>query len=221
MGYDYSHPENRRRAASLLHQLKGRLHDVAGVRVEALSNAYASAEAYWQLSKASGVHVYRSGDGWHADLEFQDLPRGIPDIIGTPAPAPTRAEALESVVGMMSMCAQRDAVPPPDPATGLRWFRFDEHEIPVDAAMLADYVGRAASFGVTQEDAFEELAYLRLEIAGSGPVTPEAWRIASFESRYEACKACCMAMALGIRQTRFDPGMLSVSPPEVAAPAIH
>ena len=42
MGYKHSNPQNRAKAASLLRQLKGQLVDVTGVRVEALSNVYAS-----------------------------------------------------------------------------------------------------------------------------------------------------------------------------------
>lgn len=219
MGYKHSNPQNRMRAAALLRHLKGQLVDVTGVEVELFSNTAASAEAYWQLSKARGVHLYQEGGGWHADLEFKDLPPGVGTIIGTPAPVATRAEAIESVVGMMSICAQRDSVPPPDPATGLRWFRFDEHEIPVDAGMLADYMERAKSFGVTRDDAVAQLMLMRSEIAGAGPVTRDDWAAAPFETRYQACKVCCMAMALGIRQTVHGPGL----EPEagMAAPGMH
>ncbi|KQO70808.1 hypothetical protein ASF22_16195 [Methylobacterium sp. Leaf87] len=115
MAYKYRNPQNRMRAAALLRHLKGQLIDVTGVQIETFTNTAASAEAYWQLSKACGVHVYQEHDGWHADLEFKDLPKGIPVLIGMPVPVATRAEAIESVVGMMSICAQRDAVPPPDP----------------------------------------------------------------------------------------------------------
>ncbi|MGU3465559.1 hypothetical protein ACLBXO_11955 [Methylobacterium sp. C33D] len=221
MGYKHTNPQNRMRAAALLRHLKGRLIDVTGVRVEMFSNTAASAEAYWQLSKARGVHLYQEGGGWHADLEFGGLPPGIGTIIGTPAPVATRAEAIESVVGMMSICAQRDTVPPPDPATGLRWFRFDEHEVPVDAGMLADYMEKAKAFGVTRNDAVVELMLSRREIAGSGPVTRDAWAAASFESRYQACKVCCMAMALGIRETVHEAGLDLEPEAGPALPGIH
>lgn len=207
MGYKHSNPQNRSRAVALLRHLKGQLIDVTGVQVELFSNTATSSETYWQLSKAYGVHLYQEDGGWHADLEFKDLPPGIGTIIGTPAPVATRAEAIECVVGMMSICAQRDSVPPPDPATGLRWFRFDEHEVPVDAGMLADYMKQARAFGVTREDAMAELMLMRSEIAGLGPMTRDAWAETSFENRYQACKVCCMAMALGIRETTFDPSL--------------
>lgn len=200
MGYDHHNPQNRMKAASLLRQLKGQMIDVTGVTVEALSNTYAAAEAYWQLSKAAGVHVYREGAGWHADLVFKDLPKGVPHIVGTPAPVPTRAEAIESVVGMMSICAQRDRIPPPDPATGLRWFRFDELEVPVDPGMLRDYAARVPEVDFTKDDILRELAGLRAEIAGDGPVTRSVWDAAPFQTRYDACRMCCAAMAFGVLQ---------------------
>lgn len=200
MGYKYRNPQNRLRAAALLRHLKGQLIDVTGVRIESFSNNAASAEAYWQLSKACGVHVYQERDGWHADLEFKDLPEGIPDMIGTPAPVPTRAEAIESVVGMMSICAQRDAVPPPDPSTGLRWFRFDEHEVPIHPKLLADYVRQAKTLMTEPADIIADLEDIRMEITGGGPVTTKTWEATTFESRYDAIKICHVAMANGFQE---------------------
>lgn len=220
MGYKHRNPQNRMRAAAMLRQLKGQLVDVTGVKVEAFSDTAASAEAYWQLSKASGVHVYQEGGGWHADLEFSDLPQGIPTIIGTPEPLPTRAEAIESVVDMMSICAQRDAVPAPDPSTGLRYFRFDDHEVPVHPALLAEDVGRTRTLGIDLAEIIADLEAVRIEIAGDGPVTQAAWEAASFENRYEACNLCCIAMALGVRQLTFDP-TLSAERDAGPMPAMH
>ena len=62
MGYKHHNPQNRAKAASLLRQLKGQLVDMTGVQVEARSNVFAAAEAYWQLSKAAGVHLYSRGN---------------------------------------------------------------------------------------------------------------------------------------------------------------
>ena len=200
MGYKHKDPQNRAKAAFLLTQLKGQLVDVTGVKVEALSNVYAAAEAYWQLSKASGVHLYQEGGGWHADLEFKGLPPGILRIVGTPEPVPTREEAIECVVGIMSMCAQRDHVMPPDPATGLRWFRFDDHEVPVDPEMLEHFVSRVPVVAFDAEFVRKELELLRTEISGDAPVTAEAWAAAEFQLRYDACRMCCAAMAATSRE---------------------
>ncbi|TXN34199.1 hypothetical protein FV232_23110 [Methylobacterium sp. WL30] len=221
MGYRHRNPQNRMKAASLLRLLKGRLIDVSGVKVEVSSNATASAEAYWQLSKASGVHVYQEGDGWHADLEFKGLPDGVPAMIGTPAPVSTRAEAIESVVGTMSVCAQRDAVQAPDTATVMRWFRFDDHEVPVHPKMLSDYIERAKALGTDPADVLSDLDDIRIEITGGGPVTREAWDAASFQSRYDACKFCCIAMAVGISQVTFDPGSPRMAPDAYPALGLH
>ena len=220
MGYKHSNPQNRAKAASLLRQLKGQLVDVTGVRVEALSNVYAASEAYWQLSKAAGVHLYQEGGGWHADLEFKGLPHGIPRIVGTPEPVATRAEAIESVVEMMSMCAQRDNVPPPDPATGLRWFRFDEHQIPVDPRMLQHFVSRVPEVAFDADHIRKELDLLRADISGDAPVTADAWEAAEFQLRYDASRMCCAAMAFGIMQMSYDPPA-DLDLALAAAPGMH
>jgi hypothetical protein len=221
VGYNYRDPENRTKAAAMLTHLKGQLVDVTGVTVEALSERYALAEAHWQLSKATGVHVYQDAGGWHADLEFDDLPKGIPELIGTLEPVPTQAEAIESVVGMMSICAQRDAVPAPSPTGGLRWFRFDEQEIPVDPGMLESYVARVPDVDFGKEDILHELDLLRVEIAGDGPVTQVAWAAADFQVRYDACRMCCTAMAFGIMRIGYDPTLHDHRTVEPVTPSMH
>ena len=205
MGYKHHNPQNRAKAASLLRQLKGRLVDVTGVQVEARSNIFAAAEAYWQLSKASGVHLYKVGDGWHADLEFAGLPPGVPTIVGTPEPVVSRTEAIESVVDMMSICAQRDGITPPDPRTGLRWFRFDDHDVPVDPGMLEHFASRVSVVAFDATHIRRELDLLRADISGDAPVTTETWAAADFQLRYDACRMCCAAMAFGIMQVAYDP----------------
>jgi len=134
----------------------------------------ATAEAYWQLSKACGVHVYQEGDGWHADLEFKGLPNGVADLIGTPTPAATWAEAIESVVSMMSICKQRDAVPPPDPRIGMRWFKFDQHEVPIHFGLLADYEAQTRTMNTDPADITADLDDIRFKIAGDAPLTTQA-----------------------------------------------
>lgn len=57
MSYNHRNPQNQTKAAAMLRELKGRLVDVGGITVEAVTNTAATSEAYWQLSKASGVHV--------------------------------------------------------------------------------------------------------------------------------------------------------------------
>lgn len=220
MSYKYRNPQNRMRAASLLRQLKDQLIDVTGVGIEAFSNVYASSEAYWQLSKATGVHVYRYGGGWHGDLEFGGLPPGIPTIVGTPEPVATRTEAVESVVGMMSICAQRDDVTPPDPATGMRWFRFDELEVPVDPGMLRESSARVPVTDITRDEVLRALDDLRTEISDDGPVTRSAFDAASARSRHDACRMCCVAMAFGIGRVNFDPSR-DRGPVDGMSPAPH
>lgn len=145
----------------------------------------------------------------------------MPTIIGTSTPVSTRAEAVEHVVGMMSVCAQRDNVPAPDPTTGLRYFRFDEYEVPVHPGLLAEFVEKSRTLGTDPADVLSDLADIRIEIAGDGPVTQEAWDAAPFESRYDACKFSCIAMALGIRQIAFDPASAHDPDNAFASPAMH
>ncbi|MEE9481648.1 hypothetical protein [Methylobacterium ajmalii] len=204
----------------MLRQLKVQLVDVTGAQVEARSNLFAASEAYWQLSKAAGVHLYQEGGGWHADLEFKGLPPGVPRIVGTPEPVPTRAEAVESVVEMMSMCAQRDGITPPDPKTGLRWFRFDDHEVPVDPEMLEHFASRVSVVAFDAAHIRKELDLLRADIAGDAPVTAEAWAAADFQLRYDACRMCCAAMAFGIMQVSYDP-QADLEPVSASAPGMH
>lgn len=221
MSYKHGNPQNRMRASALLRQLKGQLVDVTGVKVEAVSNTAAWSEAYWQLKNASGVHVYHQDGGWHADMVFKDLPEGIPTVIGTPAPLPTRAEAIESVVGMMAICAQRDNVPPPAHEATMRWFRFDEHEVPVHPKLLADYVEQQKTLQADPADIIADLEELRAEIAGDGPVTSQAWDATDFDTRYDAVKLCYIAMALGVRQLTFDPSAANERGMRCPAPAMH
>ncbi|MER2193611.1 hypothetical protein [Methylobacterium brachiatum] len=220
MGYNHNNPQNRAKAASMLRQLKVQLVDVTGAQVEARSNLFAASEAYWQLSKAAGVHLYQEGGGWHADLEFKRLPPGVPRIVGTPEPVPTRAEAVESVVEMMSMCAQRDGITPPDPKTGLRWFRFDDHEVPVDPEMLEHFASRVSVVAFDAAHIKKELDLLRADIAGDAPVTAEAWAAADFQLRYDACRMCCAAMAFGIMQVSYDP-QADLEPVSASAFGMH
>ncbi len=221
MAYKHGNPQNRMRAAALLRQLKGQLVDVTGSTVEAVSNTAASSEAYWQLKKASGVHVYQQDGGWHADLEFKGLPEGIPTVIGTPVPSSSRAGAIESVVGLMSICAQRDNVQPPAQETTLRWFRFDEHEVPIHQKLVADYAEQQKTLQVDPADIIHELEVLRTEIAGNGPVTSRAWDAADFDTRYDAVKFCHVAMALGVRQLTFDPSAANEHDMRQPAPGLH
>lgn len=221
MSYRHTDPLNFARAAKLLLHLRGQLVDVTGAEMEIFSNVYASAQEHWQLSKATGVHVYREGDGWHADLVFKDLPRGVANIVGTPAPVATRDEAIDSVVNMMSLCAMRDGVQHPRPASGLRWFRFDQHEIPVDPGMLESYTARVSQVDFTGEDVMQQFDELRFEIAGDGPVTRENWAAASYQLRYDACRMCCTAMAFGYSRVAFDPARPYRPDLEAEAPSMR
>jgi hypothetical protein len=79
-----------------------------------------SSMAWWRISKVAGVHVYREREGWHPDVVFKDLPRGVPTILGSPELYPTRQEALRGAIDHLSILAVNDKMPLPDTEDG-RW----------------------------------------------------------------------------------------------------
>lgn len=202
MAYLHGIRPNRRRAAMLLEHLKGRLIDAGRAIEKPMTMQAATASTHWRLSKVSGVHVYESGDGWNADLTFEGLPLGIPAVIGNAVPCASRIAALESAVRQLSLCAEREKVFQASFDTSMRWFVFDEVEVPVDPAYLPDVAARLAEKGFTAEQASERLAYLRHVIAGDGPVTGDKIEAAPPRTRERLAVACEVAMALG--RTQFS-----------------
>ncbi|MEH3147579.1 MAG: hypothetical protein PGN34_20035 [Methylobacterium frigidaeris] len=204
MRYDHANRQNRMRAGSLLHALKDKLVDASGASEKHMTMQAATSSPHWRISNVAGVHVYQVEGGWHADLAFKDLPSGVPAIIGTAVPVATRREALESAVNQLSLCVEREKTFIDEVGKErLRYFVFDEVEVPVDPDYLPDVRARLAREGYTAEEATGRLAYLRHVISGDEPVTSEACEATDHETRTSLVIACEIAMALG--RTQFTP----------------
>lgn len=84
--------------------------------------------------KLDGLHIYQGPKGgWHADITFRNMPKGIPNAIGSPVESPfrTRAEAEEAGKRLVVMAlevarqnAERAATSKPDPVFLLHDLQF-------------------------------------------------------------------------------------------------
>ncbi|MGY2049161.1 hypothetical protein [Methylobacterium sp. JK268] len=207
MPYDYGSRPNRRRAAALLETLKGKLVDASGAVEHAATMQAASSSPHWRLSNVAGVHLYETARGWYADIAFQDLPVGVPTVIGNAAPYGTRQEALQSAVRNLSLCAEREKVVMANFDTTMRWFVFDEIEVLVDPDYLPGIAAKLAGEGYTQEDVLGRLAYLRHVISGDEPLTKEVAEAADEKTRERLAVVCEIAMALGLTQFSVADGV--------------
>ncbi len=201
MGYDHGNFQNRMRARELLRVLKGRITDAPDL--ETASPLGDRSLAYWRLSKVTGVHVYRTPDGWIGDLVFKDMPPGIGSILGTSEPRATRALAIEDILGLLSSCAERDKLPEPDPEDRILHFDFDGVAVPVTFGDILYCGARAREMLLSREEVFECLSEIRREAAGDEPLMPEALDGLPAETRELLITSCASALALKI--PRFDP----------------
>ncbi|GAN50232.1 hypothetical protein ABID82_000634 [Methylobacterium sp. PvP062] len=203
MAYVHGSRPNRRLAASLLEHLKGRLVDASEAVETTMTMQAATASPHWRLSNVAGVHVYEADGGWNADLVFENLPLGVPVVTGNAVPCATRRAALESAIRQLSVCAEREKHYLASFDTAMRWFVFDEVEVPVDPDYLPGVAARLADDGFTVEQACRQLARLRRIISGDGPVTADKVAAASAKDRESLAVACEVAMALGRTQFSF------------------
>lgn len=207
MDYNHSKLENRMRAKTLLDQLKRRLVDVSGATIEVATGTAQVSMEWWRLSKAAGVHVYAAKDGWHCDIVFKDLPIGIPTIVGSAVPYPSRGEALEHAVQQLSLMAVNDKLPTPAATDGVRYFKFDNIEIPVGAAMMATFPKDLAAEGYTEFQARGRLAYFRHAIANDRPMSGRIFNSLEPELQARITVACGIAMTYGIQKFAIEDGV--------------
>ncbi|WP_437871000.1 hypothetical protein ACSD7O_17380 [Methylorubrum extorquens] len=218
MPYLHGSLPNRRRAAALLEALKGKLIDASGAVEHSTAMQAATASPHWLLMNVVGVHVYEAAGGWHADLAFEDLPAGVPRLIGTAVPCPSRQAALESAVRQLSLCAEREKSFVANFDTRVRWFLFDEVEVPVDPDYLPGVAASLAEEGHTEEDACGRLAYLRHIISGDEPLTVDRIKAADQEAQERIGVVCEIAMALGRTQFSLADGVWADYAPTVPGP---
>ncbi|MCJ2026445.1 hypothetical protein [Methylobacterium sp. J-067] len=203
MRYEHGKPENRRRAAFLLGDLRRKLGS-SDDALETVVTARAEASMpYWRLSNVAGVHVYRMAEGWHADLAFRNLPVGVPALVGSAVPWGTREEALACAVRQLTLCQGREEIPLPETVDTWPLFVFDHVEMPIEPSEIPGMVESLAREGYGDEQVVGRLAYLRQAIAGDEPLTLETFHAADEEMRRKLMVACMVAMALG--RTQFTP----------------
>jgi hypothetical protein len=177
--------------------------DASGAIEHATTMQAATASPHWRLSNVGGVHVYETGRGWYADIVFEALPVGVPTVIGNAVPCGTREEAMRSAVRNLSLCAEREKAVIANFDAMMRWFVFDEIEVPVDPDYLPGIAAKLAAEGYTQEECLGRLAYLRHVISGDEPVTQGPCEAADEKTRERPAVVCEIAMALGL--TQFSP----------------
>ena len=203
MRYEHGKPENRRRAAFLLGDLRRKLGSPDDA-IETVVTARAEASMpYWRLSNVAGVHVYRVAEGWHADLAFKNLPVGVPALVGSVAAMGTREEALACAVRQLTLCQGREEIPLPETVDTWPLFVFDEVEIPIEPSEIPGMVESLAREGHGVEQVVGRLAYLRHAIAGDEPLTLGTFQATDEDMRRKLMVACMVAMALG--RTGFSP----------------
>jgi len=207
MAYDYGSRPNRRRAAALLETLKGKLIDASKAVERSATMQAATSSPHWRLSNVAGVHLYETASGWNADIAFEDLPVGVPTVIGNAVPCTSRQDALQSAIRNLSLCAEREKAVMANFDTVMRWFVFDDIEVPVDPDYLPGIAAKLADEGHTYEDALGRLAYLRHVISGDEPVTKEAVEAVDDETRERLAIDCEIAMALGRTQFSMADGV--------------
>ncbi|BAQ48054.1 hypothetical protein [Methylobacterium aquaticum] len=159
MPYDHGSRPNRRRAAALLEILKGRLVDAGGAIEHATTMQATTASPHWRLSNVGGVHVYETSRGWDANIAFEELPVGVPTVIENAVPYGTPQEVLQSTIQNLSLRAEREKVAIANFDTMMRWFVFDEIELPVDPDYLAGIAAKLDAEGYTQEESLGRLVH--------------------------------------------------------------
>lgn len=209
MSYDHSRPANRLRASALLLQLEGKLTDIGTSTLDVKTMTAASSLEWWRLSKVEGVHVYQAGDGWHADVAFKDMPQGVPTIIGSLGSYQSQSAALKGAVRQLSILAVNDKLPQPRPREGLRWFKFDNVEVPVNAELIETFPERLAAEGYTDFKAKGRLAWFRHQLADDKPMTARIFQSLDQDDQDSIRITCAIALSLGVHQFSIEDGLWS------------
>lgn len=209
MPYDRNNRTNRRLAAKLLKELLPLAREEAKTIKDPFRPTTGVGETalrWYRTENCLGVHVYQ-GDrgGWFADLQFDNLPLGVGDTIGTPVmyPAKDRQEALRQAVHFLA-----SFMDPPQPKVSPDavdvFFAFDEIELVVPAGLLRSFKDSGLEIP-TGAEAFAELASIRAELAGGGPLTREIMASLPEISLHRLQIVCALALLAGIpRYPEFE-----------------
>ena len=166
------------------------------------------------------VIIYRRPAGWYADIVFQDVPAGVPNVIGTPTSEPlgSRAEAEDSAwLQFSSLVLQARENATKAPPEDLR--HFDLHgnifTIPggiVDMAVMSGMLLSDEQRG-TPEDAHQRLAeHLRAIMGGDG-FSIEKWNAAPDDQKRLVFASIIIQLAMG--HHRHPPIESAPSPDQV------
>lgn len=214
MGYKYGNPTNRMRASEMLRRLlpeAKKLAEKSSYSMETTSVVGEASLKWYRTEHCRGVHIYQ-GDkgGWFADLEFTNLPDGIPAVIGTPSVAPnrTREEAVKSAISMLAMMMDTPT-PTVSPQDAKVVFALDDMNVILPSALIAKM--RAIREEPPSHDyIIERFEEVRKQFTGGEPFNEERMNSLSKENQMTVVTLCAMALLIGM--PRY-PGNPEVEPP--------
>jgi hypothetical protein len=203
MRYKPNNPENRMRARALLRKLlpeaRKILEGKGSYEIKPESDVGENSIPHYKIDRCVGIHIYE-GDkgGWFADLQFENLPAGIPTVFGTPMALPhrVREEALASAVKFLALVLANDR-PAPSAAEADAIFPFDE----VVVHLPSRFFGKLRDlmpYKPTHEEALARLNAFRDEVCGGQPLTHEAAEALPRPLRERLLSVCAMASLAGI-----------------------
>src|SRR3546814_433310 len=145
--YDYSNPRNASEAKKLLAALLPKAQARAAATRSSDGDTYLqtgnqvarSVLSSLRGNNLKGVHVYRAPlGGWSADVELKDVPRGMPNILGTPSahPCRTRDDAVRAITEFLVTILVQEKEQPPEAPEAVRWFMLHDLEIGLNADLV-------------------------------------------------------------------------------------
>jgi hypothetical protein len=181
MTYNYNKLDNRRKAKFMLNKLLAQAHDLAK-QVDAETTAGKPASRmganmvkHLRLSAINGVHIYQDESGrWFADLTFEGLPPGVPDVIGTPSTEPhrTREEAVQEAIRTIATVIHVDANRTASDEAPEAVFDLDDIALTIPSGLIRDIKA-----GIVERPGAEYMAQglneLRDQFAGGKRFTAE------------------------------------------------
>lgn len=161
-----------------------------------------SALPHYRIANCVGVAIYQGEKGgWFADLWFEDVPAGIPPIIGTPLAEPHSApqEALAYAIDTLALLITHEDRPKPDPEAVMAAFPFDGVVIPIPSQMVADLREMAGDrTPPTPEYVRERIEAFRAEVLDGEPLTAERANAFPQETAARLMSIAAMALLVGI-----------------------
>lgn len=203
------------RARALLRKLlpdaRKLLKEEGNYEITPESNVGENSIPHYKIDHCVGIHIYEgSKGGWFADLQFENLPPGIPPVFGTPVALPhrTRAEAMDTAVKILALVLANDRPTPSAEETEIV-FPFDGVVVHLPAQSFGKLQDKMPVLP-TREQALERLNAFRDEVCGGALLTHEAAQALPESLQARLLSVCAMAMLAGI--VRF-PEFTEAPPP--------